>query len=149
MEIAKNLTVICQWQDGSYNCTVDIWDESSQSWDLDCSYCAREGDPAPVNVWIMDQINTGAYSPVSACPIPPSIDASFSPSSVKVGSMAVLSWTAINADKVTMQDDPGVDYPPSGSRTFTLTAYGKLTITLTATGPTGVAYAPASVNVTA
>jgi hypothetical protein len=70
-EVAKNLRVVCQWQDGAYNCLVDIWDSWSQSWDTDCVYCARAGDPAPVNVWILNQIATGAYNPISACPIPP------------------------------------------------------------------------------
>ena len=70
-EVAKNLRVICQWQDGAYKCLVDIWDNWSQSWDTDCDYCARAGDPAPVNVWILEQIATGAYDPINACPLPP------------------------------------------------------------------------------
>jgi hypothetical protein len=71
MENAKNLIVICQYEDGAYNCTVDLYDAWTQTWEEDVSYCARHGDPAPVNVWIIEQIDTGAYDPISACPIPP------------------------------------------------------------------------------
>jgi hypothetical protein len=71
METVKNLIVICQWQDGAYNCTVDLWDSWTQTWDENVPYCARAGDPAPVNVWILEQIATGAYDPIDACPIPP------------------------------------------------------------------------------
>jgi hypothetical protein len=71
MDTLKNLIVICQWQDGSYNCTVDMYDNWNQTWEENIPYCARRGDPAPVNVWIIEQIDTGAYDPISACPIPP------------------------------------------------------------------------------
>jgi hypothetical protein len=71
MENVKNLKVICQWEDGAYNCTVDMYDPWSQTWEIDVPYVARRGDPAPVNVWIIEQIDTGAFNPISACPIPP------------------------------------------------------------------------------
>jgi hypothetical protein len=70
METAKNLKVICRWEDGSYNCTVDLLDSWTQTWEQNLSYCARAGDPAPVNLWILEQIKTGAYDPIDACPIP-------------------------------------------------------------------------------
>ena len=73
METARNLKVICQWQDGGYSCTIDLYDAWTQTWETDVPYCARLGDPAPVNVWIIEQIDTGAYNPISACPIPPPI----------------------------------------------------------------------------
>jgi len=79
MDMVKNLKVICQWQDGSYNCTVDMYDTWTQTWETDVLYAARRGDPAPVNVWIIEQIDTGAYDPISACPIP---DAPTPPSEV-------------------------------------------------------------------
>jgi hypothetical protein len=71
MDTVKNLIVICQWQDGSYKCTVDMYDTWNQVWEENILYVARRGDPAPVNVWIIEQIDTGAYAPISACPIPP------------------------------------------------------------------------------
>ena len=71
MEIAKNLVVICQYQDGAYNCTISLYDAWTQTWEDNVPYCARRGDPAPVNVWIIEQIDTGAYGSISACPIPP------------------------------------------------------------------------------
>jgi hypothetical protein len=71
MPIAQNLVVICQEQDGAYRCTVDLYDDWTQSWEENVPYIARRGDPAPVNVWIVEQIDTGAYNPISACPIPP------------------------------------------------------------------------------
>jgi hypothetical protein len=67
--LAKNLNVICQWVDGGYNCTVDLWDSWSQTWEIAVQYCAREGDPAPVNQWIIEQIGTGAYDPIGACQV--------------------------------------------------------------------------------
>jgi hypothetical protein len=70
MTIAQNLVVICQEIDGAYRCTVDVWDQWSQTWE-NVPYIARSGDPAPVNVWIIEQIDTGAYDPIDACPLPP------------------------------------------------------------------------------
>lgn len=68
----KNLKVLCKEQIGNgYRCTVDIYDSWTKTWEENVPYVAREGDPAPVNQWIMDQINTGAYNPISACPLPP------------------------------------------------------------------------------
>jgi hypothetical protein len=69
MEQFKNLVVICQYQDGSYKCTLDIYDEWTKTWS-NTLYVARSGDSAPANVWIIQQIATGAYDPISACPIP-------------------------------------------------------------------------------
>jgi hypothetical protein len=71
MENVKNLKVICQLEDGAYNCTVDMFDTWAKAWDDNVSYVARRGDPAPVNVWIIEQIATGSYNPIDACPIPP------------------------------------------------------------------------------
>jgi len=71
METAKNLTVICQYQDGAYSCTVDLWDDWTKTWEENVPYSARAGDPAPVNVWIIQQIDTGAYNPIGPCPLPP------------------------------------------------------------------------------
>ena len=69
--LAKNLNVICQWQDGAYNCTIELFDAWTQTWETDVSYCARSGDPAEVNIWILEQISTGAFEPIGGCPIPP------------------------------------------------------------------------------
>lgn len=69
--LAKNLIVVCQWADGAYNCTIDLWDDWNQAWEGSVKYCARAGDPAPVNKWILEQIETGAYAPVEACPVDP------------------------------------------------------------------------------
>lgn len=68
--LAKNLIVICRWGDGGYNCTVDLWDSWTQTWESAVPYCARAGDPAPVNQWVLDQIAGGGYDPIEACPIP-------------------------------------------------------------------------------
>jgi len=68
----RNLKVICKEQIGDgYICTVDMYDAWTQTWEADVPYGARAGDPAPVNVWIIEQINTGAYDPINACPLPP------------------------------------------------------------------------------
>jgi hypothetical protein len=67
----KNLKVICKEQVGNgYRCTVDMYDPWTQTWEENVPYTARAGDPAPVNQWILEQIATGSYDPISACPIP-------------------------------------------------------------------------------
>jgi hypothetical protein len=71
MDNVKNLTVICQWEDGAYKCTVDMYDPWIKTWENNIPYVARRGDPAPVNVWIIEQIDTGAFNPINACPLPP------------------------------------------------------------------------------
>lgn len=71
MDNVKNLQVICQWQDGGYNCTISLFDDWTQTWEDNVPYVARSGDPAPVNKWILEQIATGAYDPIDACPVPP------------------------------------------------------------------------------
>jgi hypothetical protein len=70
MEPYKNLVVTCETSDGAYLCTLDLYDPWTQQYD-NVNYVARAGDPAPANIWILDQIATGAYDPISACPIPP------------------------------------------------------------------------------
>jgi hypothetical protein len=70
-EIVKNLVVKCVDDTKAYICTVDLWDDWSQSWETNVPYVARAGDPAPVNVWIIEQIGTGEYDPIDACPLPP------------------------------------------------------------------------------
>ena len=152
MPIAQNLTVICQWQDGAYNCTVDIWDDYTQSWDTDCNYCAREGDPAPVNQWILEQIATGAYNPISACPIPPppekpTVSASYSPSPATAGQPTTLSWTTTNATYVTFQSRGLTQYPANGSLSITYPAPGTYDDVITATGNGGSTSQPISVQV--
>ena len=142
MPVAQNLTVICQWQDGAYNCTVDIWDDYSQSWDTDCPYTAREGDPAPVNQWILEQIATGAYNPISACPIPPppekpTVSASYSPNPATAGQPTTLSWTTTNATYVTFQSRGLTQYPANGSFSVTYGAAGTYNDEITAVGPGG------------
>jgi hypothetical protein len=69
-EIAKNLVVEYQWNDGAYKCIVDIWNDFSNVYDEQCHYTAREGDPAPINLWILGQIATGIFNPIAAEPEP-------------------------------------------------------------------------------
>lgn len=152
MTIAQNLTVICQWQDGAYNCTVDIWDDYTQSWDIDCEYTARAGDPAPVNQWILEQIATGAYNPISACPVPPppegpTVSASYSPSPAMAGQPATLTWTTTNATYVTFQSRGLTQYPANGSLSITFPARGTYDDVITATGNGGSISQPISVQV--
>jgi hypothetical protein len=131
MPLAQNLSVICQESDGAYICTVDIWDDFSQSWD-NCNYCARPGDQAPVNLWILQQIATGAYDPIVACPLSPTLDAAFLPKSVVVGSSSTLTWTSNNSTGVELSDDPGVIYPSSGSKSYATSQVGNMQVFVTA-----------------
>lgn len=152
MPIAQNLVVICQWQDGAYNCTVDIWDDYSQSWDTDCPYTARAGDPAPVNQWILEQIATGAYNPISACPVPPppekpTVTATYSPSPATSGQPTTLSWSTTNATYVTFQSRGLTQYPASGSLSITYPAAGTYDDVITAYGNGGSESLPISVQV--
>lgn len=70
MENVRNLIVVCVDPDGAYHCTIDLFDPWAQTWEENVPYVARAGDPAPVNQWILEQIATGAYDPINACPIP-------------------------------------------------------------------------------
>jgi hypothetical protein len=152
METAKNLTVICQWQDSAYNCTVDIWDDWNQVWETNVPYTAREGDPAPVNQWILEQIATGAYNPISACPIPPpppqpTVTASYSPSPATAGQPTTLSWTTTNATYVTFQSRGLTQYPASGSLSITYPGAGIYDDVITAVSDGGSVSQPLSVTV--
>ena len=46
---ASNLRNVSRYSDGAYHCTIDIDGEA-------CVYVARAGDPAPLNNWILGQI---------------------------------------------------------------------------------------------
>lgn len=69
--LVKDLVVQCREEDGAYRCTVSLYDAWTQTWEDNVPYIARAGDPASVNIWILEQIATGAYDPISACPSPP------------------------------------------------------------------------------
>ena len=49
MMSAANLRNVSRYADGAYHCTIDIDGEA-------CIYVARAGDPAPLNIWILDRI---------------------------------------------------------------------------------------------
>jgi hypothetical protein len=49
MMSASNLRIEGQYEDGAYRCLIDIDGE-------DCLYCARAGDDAPLNVWILERV---------------------------------------------------------------------------------------------
>jgi hypothetical protein len=143
--------VICQYQDAAYRCTVDIWDEWNQEWD-NVPYCAREGDPAPVNQWILEQIATGAYDPISACPIPPpppqpTVTATYSPSPATAGQPTTLSWSTTNATYVTFQSRGMTQYPANGSLSITYPAAGTYDDVITAHGNGGSVNQPISIQV--
>jgi hypothetical protein len=71
MNDVKNFVVMCQLADGAYKCIISLYDNWTQTWEDNIPYIARRGDHAPVNVWIIEQIDTGAYDPISECPLPP------------------------------------------------------------------------------
>lgn len=61
MENARNLNSVQIMPDGTYICQIELLDAWTGSWES-VPYCAREGDPAPVNLWILAEIATGQYS---------------------------------------------------------------------------------------
>lgn len=151
MPIAQNLVVICQYQDAAYSCTVDVWDDWNQEWD-NVPYTARAGDPAPVNQWILEQIATGAYNPISACPIPPApekptVTATYSPSPATAGQPTTLSWSTTNATYVTFQSRGLTQYPANGSLSITYPAAGTYDDVITAHGNGGSVNQPVSIQV--
>jgi hypothetical protein len=71
MNVAQNLTNILKDPNGAYMCTVDIWDNWTQAWIPAVYYTAVEGDPAPVNQWILAEIAKGTYTIGTYTPPPP------------------------------------------------------------------------------
>lgn len=61
MSNVKNIRNIQILPDGAYLCTIDLYDEWSNLWD-ECQYCARAGDNASANIFILNEINTGNYT---------------------------------------------------------------------------------------
>ena len=77
---------------------------------------------------------------------PPSIMATFAPSTIFLGQTTTQSWAVQNADSVTVN---GVASPASGSNDYTPTVIGKFSVTITATGIAGSVTTTPSVNVVA
>lgn len=69
MAQAKNLRNISVYPDGAYNCTIDLYDDWTQTWEA-VIYVARKGDPAPVNKWIIEQIETKQFDPIPLFEMP-------------------------------------------------------------------------------
>ena len=46
---ASNLRILGKYDDGAYRCLIDIDGEESL-------YCARHGDDAPMNLWILERV---------------------------------------------------------------------------------------------
>lgn len=63
MENVKNLKINYQYEDGAYDCILDMYDEWNHVWDT-VPYIARKGDPAPINKWIIEQIDTKQFDPI-------------------------------------------------------------------------------------
>ncbi len=72
MSNVKNIRDVQILPDGAYLCTIDLYDEGSNSWG-ECQYCARAGDNAPANIFILSEINTGNY-PITEFVEPPVIE---------------------------------------------------------------------------
>ena len=60
MTEARNISDVQRLPDGGYFCTVELFDDWTKSWE-EVVYCARPGDPAPVNKWILSELETGVY----------------------------------------------------------------------------------------
>ena len=46
---ATNLRILGKYSDGAYRCLIEIDGENAL-------YCARDGDDAPLNMWIMERV---------------------------------------------------------------------------------------------
>jgi len=46
---ASNLRILGKYDDGAYRCLIDIDGDESL-------YCARHGDDAPMNLWVLERI---------------------------------------------------------------------------------------------
>ena len=60
MELARNITNVVRYPDGAHCCDIELFDPWTQTWTA-CKYVARDGDPAPVNQWILGELATGLY----------------------------------------------------------------------------------------
>ena len=57
---ARNITDIQAMPDGSYVCRIELFDDWNGTWG-EVPYTARQGDPAPMNCYILSEIATGNY----------------------------------------------------------------------------------------
>jgi hypothetical protein len=69
MENVRNISNVQLMLDGAFFCHIEVFDEWGKTWDA-VTYVAREGDPAPVNCWLISEIDTGRY-PISQWAPPP------------------------------------------------------------------------------
>lgn len=60
MSEAQNLTNVRVMPDGAWLCNIDLR-LPGEDWEP-VEYCARRGDKAPVNLWIIEQIDAGAVT---------------------------------------------------------------------------------------
>lgn len=70
---AQNLTNVRLMPDGAWLCDIDL-KLSGEEWEA-IEYCARRGDNAPVNLWIIEQIDAGDVEVTDWVPPPRDIDA--------------------------------------------------------------------------
>ena len=63
MAEAQNLTNVRLLPDGGWLCNIDL-KLPGEDWEA-AEYCARRGDKAPVNLWIIEQIDAAQWSEVS------------------------------------------------------------------------------------
>jgi hypothetical protein len=61
LDYAKNIRNVRRTPDGAFRCEIDMHDNFTKEF-ISTTYCAREGDKSPINLWILSEIATDNYS---------------------------------------------------------------------------------------
>jgi hypothetical protein len=130
--VIANATNICD--------NVVVWDDNLGPWTPPADHYIVNIDGKEVGIGFYYDPATQVWT------APPSITASFSPSPIFLSQTTVLTWSAANATSVTID---GEAVAVSGTKDYTPSVAGKITVKIVATGLAGTTTTTASVTVVA
>jgi hypothetical protein len=130
--VIANATNICD--------NVVVWDDNLGPWTPPADHYAVDIDGLEVGIGCYYDPATQVWT------APPWVMASFSPSPIFLTQTTVLTWSAANATSVTID---GEAVAVSGTKDYTPSVAGKITVKIVATGLAGTTTTTASVTVVA
>jgi len=72
LDYVRNIKNVRRTPDGAYRCEIEMQDNLTKEF-FPTTYCARAGDNAPVNTWILEEIETGNYVITDMTVAPPTV----------------------------------------------------------------------------